>query len=103
MRFPMPLRTKEGTFLSVYSGECTKPCVIEQCSVIRAAFPELDDSFFKLFVKIVMADQVPDKKLIDAVGHVVRTCVYPKPTIGAFLSYDKTVRAYSHREMTDIA
>ena len=80
--------------ISTYSGETTKIEVLKQIENIKKAFPQLQNSFYKMFMERISAKGKGDKWLIDAVNHVIDTCIYPMPTIAQFLSYDVKIQLY---------
>lgn len=43
-------------------------------------------------------DNFGDERLTHAVKHVIKTCVYPEPTIANFLSYDKSIKVYDYAQ-----
>ena len=80
--------------ISTYSGETTKIEVLKQIENIKKAFPQLPTPFYKMFMERISAKGKGDKWLIDAVNHVIDTCIYPMPTIAQFLSYDVKIQLY---------
>jgi len=40
-----------------------------------------------------------DERLIDSVNHVIKTCIYPTPTMANFLTFDKRVKLYTYNEV----
>jgi hypothetical protein len=68
---------------------------------IKASFPGLAPDYFNVLSDMLFEYGFSDERLIDAVNHVISTCVYPQPTIANFLSFDKKVRLYTYQEMCD--
>lgn len=95
-----PLATpKKENEMSIYPDEQTKEGVKACINRIRAAFPDLDDNFYKVLVVRVRESGMGDLRLMDAVNHVIDTCIYPKPTIAQFLNYDIVVKLYTWKEV----
>ena len=47
-------------------------------------------------------EQFTDQRLIDATYNLIKTCVYPKPTIAQILNYDRTKKSYTNDEILEI-
>ena len=43
-----------------------------------------------------------DQRLRDSADHVIRTCIYPTPTIASFLSYDNRIDLCSYKEIKNM-
>lgn len=67
--------------------------------MIRDAFPDLPPGFYNVLADRIKEKAFTDRRLADAVNHVVDTCIYPKPTIANFISYGREVRLYTYQEM----
>jgi len=73
---------------------------IVQCSVkVKKAFPELPSDFFEIFQEMIKLEGFTDERLLDAVDNVIKTCVYPKPTIAQFLSWDMKIKVLTYEDM----
>ena len=88
--------------LSAYSGELTQPALVESVARVKATFPQLPPEFFKILIERVKDKGFSDKRLIDAVNHVIDTCQYPNPTMANFLSFDKRIKVYSYNDVCNI-
>lgn len=88
-----------GSSLSVYSGRLTAETVVESITKVRATFPTLSNDFYDIFMERIKDKCFSDKRLKDAVNHVIDTCQYPTPTLANFLSFDKRVRILSYSEL----
>ena len=86
--------------ISTYSGTIKKSEVEKQIIRLKKAFPQLQNSFYKMFMERISAKGKGDKWLIDAVNHVIDTCIYPMPTIAQFLSYDVKIQLYTWDEVS---
>lgn len=93
------LSKKENHYeLSIYKGDLTKKGIAENMAFIKAAFPKLDKLYFSILKEMIKDDGFVDERLKDAVKHVIKTCVYPEPTIANFLSYDKNIKVYDYNQ-----
>jgi hypothetical protein len=92
--------TKANNEISIYKGELTSKCITECIAKVKLAYPRLQPGFFDLLIEDIKELGFTDKRLIDAIKHVRRTCPYPEPTIANFLQFDKTLTLYNYREMT---
>jgi len=88
--------------MSVYSGELTKEAIAQSVLLIESAFPDLDDSYYNILKLMIKESKMSDNRLFDAVKHVIRTCVYPRPAIANFLQYDKRVKLYNYNGYMDL-
>jgi hypothetical protein len=66
---------------------------------IKLSFPQLPLGFYDILSDMLVKDEFTDKRFSDAVEHVIRTCVYPQPTIAQFLSFDKKKKIHTYLEM----
>jgi len=73
--------------------------VIKNIAKIKRAFPALPEGFYEVFSERIKANGFTDQRLMDAVTHVIDTCVYPTPTIAQFISFDKTVKVFKYTEI----
>jgi hypothetical protein len=89
----------EGGEISLYKGILTVQNIV-QCSVkIKKAFPDLPSEFFEVFQDMIKSEGFTDERLIDAVDNVIKTCIYPKPTIAQFISWDKRVKIFKYPDI----
>ena len=88
--------------MSVYSGDLNLKTVLEQNKNIAQAFPQLPGGFYKIFAERLRERKFTDQRLIDAVNHVIDTCVYPIPTVANFLSYDRCIELLTHADLVDM-
>jgi hypothetical protein len=88
--------------ISLYKGTLTLQNIV-QCSVkVKKAFPDLSAEFFEVFQEMIKSEGFTDDRLSDAVDNVIKTCIYPKPTIGQFISFDKRVKIYKYPEIVEM-
>ena len=87
-----------GDEISIYSGELTKECLLKSIKRIKNAFPQLTPGFYDILQEMIKKDNFCDSRLIDAVDNVIRTCIYPTPTIAEFISFDKKLKIFSYEE-----
>jgi hypothetical protein len=85
--------------LSVYSGELTKPVIVEMTIKIRQTFPSLPVGFFDILSDRLVANNFTDKRLRDAVEYTIDNCIYPTPTIAQFISFDKRIKLYTYDQV----
>ncbi len=85
--------------MSIYNDELTGENVIKQVAKIKKAFPALPEGFYDIFIERIKAKCFTDKRLKDAVNHVIDTCIYPTPTIAQYLIFDKTMKMYTYEQI----
>jgi hypothetical protein len=85
--------------ISLYKGFLTLTNIV-QCSVkVKKAFPDLPSEFFEIFQEMIKSEGFTDERLFDAVDNVIKTCLYPKPTIAQFISWDKRIKVYKYPDI----
>jgi len=85
--------------ISLYKGILTLQTIV-QCSVkVKKAFPDLPAEFFEVFQEMIKSEAFTDERLMDAVDNVIKTCIYPKPTIAQFISFDKRIKVHKYPEI----
>lgn len=85
--------------LTIYHGELTTQCVIDSVKKMKQAFPGLTPGFYDVLADRVKENKFSDQRLMDAVNHVIDTCIYPTPTIANFISFDKRIKMFRYSEM----
>lgn len=66
------------------------------------AFRQVDRKYL-----VILAERIVDKKMTkeqihDAVSKVIDTCIYPVPGMAEILSHDRTVKLYTHKQITNV-
>jgi hypothetical protein len=88
--------------ISLYSGELTEDCIVKNILKIREAFPTLTEGFYNILTEELTESKFSNERLVDAVKHVIRNCVYPKPTIAQFLNFDKSIELYDFYQVSSM-
>lgn len=95
------INNNEGNLsLSTYTGELTKKTIDESLMRIKFAFSDLPIEFYLILQERVKSHNFSDSRLLDAVNNVIDNCIYPKPTIAQFISFDRRIQVYTHDQMT---
>lgn len=97
-----PDTSDRNNSISIYSGELTTLCVIENVKLLKHSFPALPKEFYDVLSQMVKEEGFTDQRLSDAVHHLVKTCVYPTPTIANILSFDKRMKLHNYNEMVKL-
>lgn len=63
------------------------------------AFPELPNEFYDILSERIVDAGFSDERLIDGINNVIDTCMYPRPTIAQFISWDKKVPMFTYDQM----
>jgi hypothetical protein len=69
---------------------------------LRNAFPALPTSFFEVLTDRLIEKKISNKKLSDAVDYLIDNFIYPTPTIGNILTFDKKAKVYSYGDICKI-
>lgn len=96
------IKNDNGYEISIYSGELTKPIIVEMTVKIRQSFPALPVGFFDILSDRLLANNFTDQRLKDAVEYVIDNCVYPTPTIAQFISFDKRIKLYTYNQILNM-
>ena len=94
-----PVNSEYSNEISIYKGQLTNRCIVENIVLIKKAFPALPLDFYDVFMDMVRETNFTDARLCDAIKHVICTCPYPAPTIANFIGFDKRIKLNSHEEM----
>lgn len=92
-------KQESKTEISLYKGELTAPCLIQNVAAIKKSFPSLPIEFYDIFIDRIKANKFSDTRLNDSIAHVIDTCPYPIPTIAQFISFDKKITVYTYPEI----
>ena len=94
------ISNNEGNLsLSTYTGELTKKTIDESLMRIKFAFSDLPIEFYLILQERVKSHNFSDNRLLDAVNNVIDNCIYPKPTIAQFISFDRRIQVFTHDQM----
>lgn len=86
--------------MSVYRGEVVSDrSIVEYSLKVRYAFPSLPPEFYGVLLEMVREENFTDERFRDAVHHVIKTCIYPTPTIANFIGFDKKIKLNSYEDM----
>ena len=88
--------------LSKYVDPLTDSGITNAMKLAKTFFPELPPTFFAGLTIMVRDCKFTDKRLMDAVKHVAKNCVYPKPTAAEFLRFDRHVVAYTYDQIVNL-
>jgi hypothetical protein len=77
--------------------------VIKSLKKIKDSFSDLPKEFYSILQDRIKANHFSDQRFGDAVDYVIDTCLYPKPTVANFISYDKCVKTYSYEDICAMA
>lgn len=98
-------KDNDGNYvLSRYTDELIDGyTVAKELGKVTIAFKDLHPDFIGMLAKQMKEHGFTKQRAADAVNHVIATCIYPRPTIAQFISFDKTERLYTHHERNDFA
>lgn len=85
--------------ISLYGEGKVSTKVLANCFIgLKKAFPKLPDGWYDILEKLLDTEKFTDKRLIDATNNLIKTCVYPEPTIANILGYDKKAKVWTYEE-----
>lgn len=86
--------------VSLYGEGVVTPKILANCFVaLKKAFPKLPDGWYDILEKLLDTEKFTDQRLIDATANLIKTCVYPEPTIANILGYDKKMKLWTYDEI----
>jgi len=88
--------------ISIYDGELTTECIVNQVKKLKQAFPALPKGFYDILTDRIQEIEFSDKRLTSAVNNLIDTCVYPIPTIANLITWDRRVKLYTYRQMVEM-
>lgn len=90
--------------ISVYGQGKVSTKVLANCFIdLKRAFPKLPDGWYDVLEKLLDTEKFTDKRLIDATQNLIKTCVYPEPTIANILGYDTKMKLWTYDELLEIS
>ena len=92
-------RSEYNDKVSVYKGELTPKCLVENMAVLKKSFPSLPGGFYDILVDRIKENGFSDERLRAAISNVIDTCIYPTPTIANIISFDRHVKLNTYEEM----
>jgi len=67
---------------------------------LQGAFPDLQAPFFDVMFELAQKENFTNRRLLDAVNHVIMNCKYPQPKIAEILSFDSHVELLNYAQYT---
>lgn len=86
--------------VSVYGEGKVSTTVLAECFVsLKKAFPRLPNGWYDILEKLLDTERFTDKRLIDATMNLIKTCIYPEPTIANILNFDKKFKVWTYDDI----
>lgn len=86
--------------LSIYGEGKVSAEALAACFVtIKKAFPKLSIGWYEILEEALDDENFTDQRLLDATKNLVKTCVYPEPTIANLIGFDKKVELMSYNDI----
>ena len=92
----------ENREISLYGqGKVTSKCLALNIVKLKQSFPKLPDGWYVVFEEMLDGEGFTDERLNDAVRNLIKTCIYPEPTIANIIGYDKKIKRYTHNDILE--
>ena len=93
-------QTNDGkNYLSVYQDHLTPEFLSNQIAKVLKCFPAIEDVYyFEVLKQRFIEKGFTNNRVKDAINHVIDTCVYPKPAMAEFLSFDKKIKLLTYEQ-----
>ena len=102
MRQSIILSSDSEKEVSVFKdGNVSAETWAEGSKMLSQAFPRLPIEWFKILREFVKGENFSDEKFMYAVRNLIKTCIYPEPTIASILNFDVRVRIYEWNEIIE--
>jgi len=91
---------KDCVELSLYKkSEITQEVAIKNIAKLKIVFSDLTQDFYTLLITEMRKRGFSNERFNDATDHVIGTCIYPKPTIAQFLSFNHIIETLTYRQI----
>lgn len=85
--------------ISLYSGELDPNLILQSVNRLKVAFPKMSNDFFNVLAERIVANKFTNKRLQDAVNHIIDNFQYKELNISDVVKFDKRVKLYSYNEV----
>jgi hypothetical protein len=86
--------------ISIYGEGKVSSKILANCfGDLKKAFPKLPDGWYDILEKLLDVEKFTDQRFIDATLNLIKTCVYPEPTIANILNYNKYLKLWTYDEI----
>lgn len=94
----------DKTEASLYGqGKVSPECLALNIVRIKDSFPKLGNGWYRQLEHFLDSENFTDQRLNDAVENLIKTSVYPEPTIANILGYDKKIKIFTWDELGKIS
>lgn len=85
--------------VSIYGqGKVTANCLAHNIVKLKRAFPKLGEGWYLMLEEMIDEENFTDRRFDDAVKNLIKTCLYPEPTIANVLSFDRLSKLWTYDE-----
>ena len=96
--------TPENREVSLYGeGKVSPECLALNIVKLKDAFPKLENGWYRQLQRFLETERFTDNRFNDAVENLIKTCLYPEPTIATVLGWDKKIKSYTWNELGEIS
>lgn len=88
--------------ISLYSGELEPTVILQSVNRLRVAFPKMSDDFFNVLAERIVANKFSNKRLQDAVNHILDNFQYKELNISDIVKFDKRAKLYSYNDVCNL-
>ena len=90
--------------ISLYGeGKVSPECLALNIVRLKDSFPKLENGWYRQLQHFLETERFTDNRFNDAVENLIKTCVYPEPTIATVLGWDKKIKTYTWNELGEIS
>lgn len=96
---PQKQLSKNKNAISLYTDDLTEEGIVEACANLVVIYPDLNDSFLKIFGRLAKKQGFTNQRLIDSVENTILNCPYKKPSISEILNFDRTLSIFTYNDI----
>jgi hypothetical protein len=95
-------QTKDSQELSLYSDNLPSPQGIAvQIARLKVAFPKMERHFFDILAERIVDNDFTEKRLEEAVNHIIDNFQYKELNVADIIKFDKQVKLYTGNEFVN--
>lgn len=86
--------------MTIYDDSLSERGLVENIKKLQVVFARQPKEFFNVLTERIIANGFTDKRLTDAVNHVIDNFEYKELNVSDIIKFDKKVKLYNHSEAT---
>ena len=92
------LRKTQSHEVSLYKDALSDIGITKSMKKLQISFPKQSKEFFNVLAERLIANGFTDKRLTDAINHVIDNFQYKELNISDIVRFDKKIKYYNYKE-----